>query len=67
MAADGLKLLVPGLVVGMILSIGLRSVVASHLFGVSATYVVVYLAVILLLPLIAIIATPGPALRANQS
>jgi ABC-type lipoprotein release transport system permease subunit len=40
--------------------------VASYLFGVSITYVKVYLAVILLLSLIAIIATLGPALRATR-
>jgi hypothetical protein len=66
MATYGLKLLVPGLVVGIMLSLALRSVVASYLFGVSTTYVVVYVAVILLLSLIALIATLGPAMRATR-
>jgi predicted permease len=66
MVTYGLKLLVPGLVAGIILSLALRSVVASYLFGVSTTYVLVYLAVILLLSLIAMIATLGPAMRATK-
>lgn len=66
MATYGLKLLVPGLVVGIMLSLALRSVVASYLFGVSTTYVVVYVAVILLLSLIALLATLGPAIRATR-
>ena len=66
MVTYGLKLLVPGLVVGIMLSLALRSVVASYLFGVSTTYVLVYLAVILLLSLIAMIATLGPAMRATR-
>ncbi len=66
MVTYGLKLLVPGLVVGVVLSIALRSVVASYLFGVSTTYLVVYLTVILLLSLIAMIATLGPAMRATR-
>jgi predicted permease len=66
MATYGLKLLVPGLVVGIMLSLALRSLVASYLFGVSTTYVVVYVAVILLLSLIALIATLGPAMRATR-
>lgn len=61
-----LKLVVPGLVVGIGLSLALRSVVAAYLFGVNATYVVVYVAVIVLLSLIAIIAALGPALRATR-
>lgn len=66
MVTYGLRLLVPGLVVGIMLSLALRSVVASYLFGVSTTYVLVYLAVILLLSLIAMIATLGPAMRATR-
>ncbi len=66
MVTYGLKLLVPGLVVGVVLSLALRSVVASYLFGVSNTYVVIYLAVIVLLSLMAIIATLGPAMRATR-
>ena len=66
MVTYGLKLLVPGLVAGVMLSLALRSVVASYLFGVSTTYALVYLAVILLLSLIAMIATLGPALRATR-
>lgn len=66
MVTYGLKLLVPGLVVGITLSLALRSVVASYLFGVSTTYFVVYVAVILLLSLIAMIATLGPAMRATR-
>jgi len=66
MVTYGLKLLVPGLIVGILLSLGLRSVVASYLFGVSTTYVLVYLVVILLLSLIAMIATLGPAMRATR-
>jgi hypothetical protein len=66
MVTYGLKLLVPGLVAGIILSLALRSVVASYLFGVSTTYVLVYLAVILLLSLIAMIATLGPAMNFCQ-
>ncbi len=66
MLVYGIKLLVPGLMVGIALSLALRSVVASYLFGVSPSYVVVYVAVILLLSLIAIIATLGPALRATR-
>ncbi len=66
MVQHGLKLLVPGLVVGIILSIALRTVVASYLFGVNTTYVVVYLTVIVLLSLIAMVATLGPALRATR-
>ena len=66
MVVYGLKLLVPGLIAGIALSLALRSVVASYLFGVNATYVVVYVAVILLLSLIAIIAALGPALRATR-
>lgn len=66
MITYGLKLLVPGLVVGIMLSLGLRSVIASYLFGVSTTHVLVYLAVILLLSLIAMIATLGPAMRATR-
>ena len=66
MVTYGLKLLVPGLVVGVMLSLALRSVIASYLFGVSTTYVIVYLAVILLLSLIAMIATLGPAMRATR-
>ncbi|HEU0252096.1 MAG TPA: FtsX-like permease family protein, partial [Pyrinomonadaceae bacterium] len=61
-----LKLVVPGLVVGIGLSLALRSVVASYLFGVNATYVVVYVGVVLLLSLIAVIAALGPALRATK-
>ena len=66
MVRYGLKLLVPGLVVGVILSLAFRSVVASYLFGVNTTYVTVYLAVIILLSLIAMVATLGPALRATK-
>ena len=55
MVTYGLKLLVPGLVAGVLLSLALRSVVASYLFGVSTTYVVVYLVVFVLLSLIAIV------------
>ena len=66
MVIYGLKLLVPGLIVGIALSLALRSVVASYLFGVNATYVIVYVAVVLLLSLIAIIAALGPALRATR-
>jgi len=66
MVTYGLKLLVPGLVAGVMLSLALRSVVASYLFGVSTTYALVYLAVILLLSLIAMIATLGPAMRATR-
>ncbi|HEU4874419.1 MAG TPA: FtsX-like permease family protein, partial [Pyrinomonadaceae bacterium] len=66
MVTYGLKLLVPGLVVGIMLSLALRSVVAAYVFGVSTTYVLVYLAVILLLSLIAMIATVGPAMRATR-
>jgi predicted permease len=66
MVTYGLKLLVPGLVVGIMLSLALRSVVAAYLFGVSTTYVLVYLAVILLLSMIAMIATVGPAMRATR-
>jgi putative ABC transport system permease protein len=66
MIAYGLKLLVPGLIVGITLSLALRSVIASYLFGVSTTYVVVYLAVIFLLSLIATIATLAPAMRATR-
>lgn len=61
-----LKLVVPGLVVGIALSLALRSVVASYLFGVNATYVMVYVAVVLLLSSIALIAALGPALRATK-
>lgn len=61
-----LKLVVPGLVVGIVLSLALRSVVASYLFGVDATYLIVYVAVVLLLSLIALIAALGPALRATK-
>lgn len=66
MVAHGLKVLVPGLVVGILLSLALRSVIASYLFGVSTTYVAVYLVVILVLSLIAMIATLGPAIRATR-
>ena len=66
MVVYGLKLLLPGLIVGIALSLALRSVVASYLFGVNATSVIVYVAVILLLSLIAIIAALGPALRATR-
>ena len=66
MAGYGLKLLVPGLVAGIVLSLALRSVVAAYLFGVSTAYLVVYVAVILLLSFIAIIATLGPAMRATR-
>ena len=66
MVTYGLKLLMPGLVVGIMLSLALRSVVASYLFGVSTAYVVIYVAVILLLSLIAMIATLGPAMRATR-
>jgi ABC-type antimicrobial peptide transport system permease subunit len=66
MVQHGLKLLVPGLVVGVILSLALRTVVASYLFGVNTTYVAVYLTVIVLLSLIAMVATLGPALRATR-
>jgi len=66
MVTYGLKLLVPGLMVGVMLSLALRSVIASYLFGVSTTYVMVYLSVILLLSLIAMIATLGPAMRATR-
>ena len=61
-----IKLVVPGLAVGVALSLALRSVVAAYLFGVSATYFIVYVAVILLLSLIALIAALGPALRATK-
>jgi len=66
MVKYSLKLLVPGLVVGVILSLAFRSVVASYLFGVSTTYIDVYLTVIILLSLIAMVATLGPALRATK-
>lgn len=66
MVAYGLKLLVPGLVIGVMLSLALRSVVAAYLFGVSTTHAVVYLAVVLLLSLIATLATLGPVLRATR-
>ena len=66
MAIYVLKLVVPGLIVGIGLSLALRSVVASYLFGVNDTYVVVYVAVVLLLSLIAVIAALGPALRATK-
>ena len=66
MAVYVLKLVVPGLIVGIALSLALRSVVASYLFGVNATHFVVYVAVVLLLSLIALIAALGPALRATK-
>ena len=66
MATYGLKLLVPGVVVGIMLSLALRSVVAAYLFGVSTTYVMVYVAVVLLLSFIAMAATLGPAIRATR-
>jgi len=58
--------LVPGLVAGIMLSLALRSVVAAYLFGVSTTYVMVYVAVVLLLSFIAMAATLGPAMRATR-
>jgi len=61
-----LKLVLPGLVLGIAVSLALRSIVASYLFGVNATSVLVYVAVVLLLSLIAIIAALGPALRATR-
>jgi len=48
------------------LSLALRAVIASYLFGVSTTYLIVYVAVMLLLSLIAIVATLGPAMRATR-
>jgi ABC-type lipoprotein release transport system permease subunit len=48
------------------LSLALRSVIDSYLFGVSSTHLMVYLAVILLLSLIALIAALGPAMRATR-
>ena len=66
MVSYGLKLLVPGLLVGITLSLALRSVIASYLFGMGSTYVMVYVAVIFLLSLIAMIATLGPAMRATR-
>lgn len=66
MVTYGLTLLGPGLAVGVMLSLALRSVLASYLFGVSATSFMVYAAVILLLLLVAMIATLGPAMRATR-
>lgn len=55
-----------GSVAGIMLSLALRAVIASYLFGVSTTYLIVYVAVMLLLSLIAIVATLGPAMRATR-
>ena len=66
MITYSLKLLVPGLIAGILLSLALRSVITSYLFGVSTTYAVVYVAVIFLLTSIAMIATLGPAMRATK-
>lgn len=62
-----LKLLVPGLVVGVMLSLGLRYVLRTYLFGLTAApSISVYSAVIFLLSVIALVATIGPAMWATR-
>lgn len=66
MVKYSLKLLVPGLVVGVILSLALRYVLGTYLFGLNAAPISVYSAVICLLSVIALVATIGPALWATK-
>ncbi|HEY5883982.1 MAG TPA: ABC transporter permease [Pyrinomonadaceae bacterium] len=61
-----LRLLVPGLAAGVILSLVMRQVLRNYLFGLDAIPITVYSTVILLLSVIAMVATIGPALRATK-
>ena len=67
MVRYSLKLLVPGLVVGVSLSLALRYVLGTYLFGLSAAPPIsVYSGVIFLLSVIALVATIGPAMWATK-
>ena len=66
MVRYSLKLLAPGLVVGVLLSLVSRSLLSAFLFGVGAADLSLYLVVIILLSLAALAATVGPALRATK-
>ena len=62
-----LKLLIPGVAVGVMLSLAVRYVLGTYLFGLSASPPIsVYSVVILLLSVIALVATIGPALWATK-
>ena len=63
----GLKLGVFGVTIGLALSLALTRLVASFLFGISASDPLTYISVTLLLVLVAVGASFGPARRATRT
>jgi predicted permease len=65
-ALPGLRLTVVGLVVGSVAALGTTRLIGSQLWGVSQTDPVTYLTVAVLLLLVALVASVGPALRLRR-
>jgi ABC-type antimicrobial peptide transport system permease subunit len=63
---DGQSRVALGLVLGVFASLVLKRAIASQVFGVSVTDPVTYVASILLLGAVAMLATLAPAVRASR-
>ncbi len=63
---EGVPMVAVGIVVGVVLSLALRRVLASQLYGVSATDPVTFVGIALVLALAALAAVTGPARRASK-
>jgi putative ABC transport system permease protein len=63
---QGLKLVVIGVAIGLVSAFGLTRVMASLLFGVSATDPITFVAISLVLMSVALVASFIPALRATK-
>ena len=63
----GVKLGVIGVMVGLVLSLGLTRVLASFLFGVSASDPLTYLSVSMVLMIVALAASLGPARKTTRT
>ena len=66
MLRQGLTVTAGGIVAGMLLSLAMTRWIASLLYGVSATDLVTYASVPVLLGAVALLATYIPALRATR-
>ena len=63
---DGMRLVAAGLALGLVGALAVTRLVASMLYGVSATDVVTYAAIALVLAAVALLATVIPARRATR-
>jgi putative ABC transport system permease protein len=63
---DGMSLVGAGLVVGLVAALGLTRLVSTLLYGVSATDLVTYAAIAIVLAAVALVATVIPARRATR-